>query len=551
MWALPLFLFAVGAGCVAPAGDGAPGLVESGLADTAPDTDAIESIGDAAPVDESDFVFDPSVVHRIDLTMDAAAWTDIASNYTAENWQIAHFEMDGEVVADIGVRAFGAGSQSYGKTPIKLSFDRNVGGQEYRGLEQLKLDSSTQDAGYLNDPLAAWVLREMGLPAARTGWAELYVNGASYGFFVVLEPIDDVFLRRWFPDDEGALYGTWDWRYGQGLNPITWGGPLDWYVPQTAVETDGAELLAAIAAVNGGTDAEFAAHVDVDRLMGVSVTRAMMGAIDAYSADGNNFYLYDDHGRITMIPWDMDADLGYPGYFTNALEMGLEEPWLWSHARLNPITGATYSDPVYARARAAGWDVDGWAARVVAGPLDWETVDAKVVEWAAVIDEAACRDWFHPCAAHEARVADLRFFLHARLSRLAGAEVARCSGPSTLAYTSGAAPVAADVTTWGPGFVVNGEHFCTGVYAGAATLDTTVTAGTLRGRVGLHDWNGACAGGVTFTLSQGGAPLYDSGVVAPYTDAAAFSVPVSAGALTLTTTPSGGCGPAVWVDLAQ
>ncbi|MDP2308809.1 MAG: CotH kinase family protein, partial [Pseudomonadota bacterium] len=361
MWALPLsrwpLLLAVGAGCVAaPAGTAGPGPGRPGVTEdtAAPDeTGAVESIGDAEPIDESDFVFDPSVVHRIDLTMEAAAWADIASNYTAENWQIARFEMDGEVVADIGVRAFGAGSQSYGKTPIKLSFDRNVDGQEYRGLEQLKLDSSTQDAGYLNDPLAAWVLREMGLPAARSGWAEVYVNGASYGFFIVLEPIDDVFLRRWYADDAGALYGTWDWRYGQGLNPITWGGPLDWYVPQTAVETDGAELLAAIAAVNGGTDEDFAAHVDVDRLMRVSVTRAMLGAIDAFSADGNNFYLYDDQGRITMIPWDMDADLGYPGYFTNALEMGLEEPWLWSHARLNPVTGATYSDPVYARARAA------------------------------------------------------------------------------------------------------------------------------------------------------------------------------------------------------
>ncbi|MDP2307638.1 MAG: hypothetical protein Q8P18_16565, partial [Pseudomonadota bacterium] len=204
-----------------------------------------------------------------------------------------------------------------------------------------------------------------------------------------------------------------------------------------------------------------------------------------------------------------------------------------------------------ARARAAGWDLDGWAAQVVAGPLDWETVDAKVVEWAAVIGEAACRDWFHSCAAHEARVADLRFFLHARLSRLAGAEVARCAGGSTLAYTSGGAPVAADLTSWGPGFVVNGEHYCTGVYAGAATLNASVTAGTLRGRVGLHDWNGACDGGVSFSLAQGGTVLYDSGLVAPYADAVPFSVVVSAGELTLTTTPSGTCGPAVWVGLAQ
>lgn len=511
--------------------------------------DAIEDVGDAEgdERDDSDVVFDPTLVHRVDLSMDADAWADISGNYTAETWHTADFAMDGEVVEDIGVRAFGAGSQSYGKTPLKLSFDRVVDGQEYRGLEQLKLDSSTQDAGFLNDPLAAWVLRELGLPAARSGWAEVFVNGASYGFFIVLEPIDDVFLRRWYDDDAGALYGTWDWRYGQGLNLITWGGPLDWYVPQTSVETDGSDLLAAIDAVSVGSDEDFAALVDVDRIMGVSVTRAMMGAIDAFSADGNNFYLYSEQGRITTIPWDMDADLGYPGYFTNAMEMGLEEPWVWSHARYNPVTGAVYSDPVYARARGLGWDIEGWQARAAAGPLDWETVDATVVEWADVIGESACRDWFHSCAAHEARVADLRFFLHARLSRLAGEEVASCAA-STLTFSSGVAAVAPDVTYWGPGFVVNGEHYCTGVYAAAELLTTVVEAGTLRGRVGLHDWNAACTAPVTFTVSQGGVALA-SNVVAPYSDAVPFSVAVAGGEVTLTTAPANACG--VWVDLSQ
>jgi hypothetical protein len=159
----------------------APTDVAPDLAPPAADTGepvAVEAIGEAEDVDPSDFVFDPAVVHRIDLAMDEAAWQDISANYTAENWQTADFAMDGEVVAQIGVRAFGAGSQSYGKTPLKLSFDRVVAGQEYRGLEQLKLDSSTQDAGFLNDPLAAWVLRELGLPAARSGWVEVFVNGA-------------------------------------------------------------------------------------------------------------------------------------------------------------------------------------------------------------------------------------------------------------------------------------------------------------------------------------------------------------------------------------
>ena len=500
--------------------------------------------------DPSDAVFDTSIVHRIDLTLDPAAWYDIQYNYPAESWWPAEFEFDGELVSNIAVRAFGAGSQVPGKTPIKLSFDRNVDGQEFRGLEQLKLDGSSQDAGFLNDPFASWVIRQLDLPAARMSWATVYANGEEWGFYVVMEPIDDVFAHRWFEGEEGPLYGTWDWRYGQGLNPITWGGPLDWYVPQTPIETDGSDIVAAMDAVANGTDDDVAAVVETEPFMRISATRAMMGAIDSFAADGNNFYLYDHEGRITMIPWDMDADLGYPGYYLNAVEMGLESPWEWSHARYNPVTGAVYSDPLYARTIAAGWDLDGWVTQAMAGPLDWHTADAKVQAFEAVIGEAACNDSYHACSTHRRRVADLRSFLHTRLSRIAGREVADCPAASKLGYWSGGAPVTPDTTYWGPGFVINGEHHCTGVYSGAPSAITTeVQAGTLAGLVGQVDWNQSCAGGSIFTVSQAGATLWQSDPIGDYEDAVAFSVSVSAGTVTLSTTLTGACAASAWVDL--
>ncbi|MBM4364677.1 MAG: CotH kinase family protein [Deltaproteobacteria bacterium] len=540
-------LLACAASIPGPAGEASVASAD----DTAADT-AAELVGGPEEIDPSDAVFDASVVHRIDIEIDPAAWYDIQYNYAAETWWTADFSFDGETVTDVGIRAFGAGSQVAGKTPIKLSFDRVVDGQEFRGLEQLKLDGSTQDAGFLNDPLAAWVLRELDLPAARMSWATVYANGEQWGFYVVMEPIDDVFLRRHFEDDEGPLYGTWDWRYGQGLNPITWGGPLDWYVPQTNVETDGSDIVAAMTAVASGSDEELAATVETEPFQRISATRAMMGAIDMFAADGNNFYLYNHQGRITMIPWDMDADLGYPGYFINAVEMGLEEPWLWSHARYNPVTGALYSDPLYARTLAQGWDLAGWVDHATSGPLDWATIDAKVVECASTIHDAACEDSYHGCGSHERRVADLRMFLHTRLSRIAGAEVADCPGPTSLSFSSGGVVVPPDATYWGPGFVVNGEHHCNGVYAGApATLVTTVEAGTLSGAVGQHDWVQYCSGTSVFSVSQGGVVLWQSEAVGPYASAVPFEVSVAAGEVTLSTTLSGNCAAASWVGVGQ
>jgi len=141
-------------------------------------------------------------------------------------------------------------------------------------------------------------------------------------------------------------------------------------------------------------------------------------------------------------------------------------------------------------------------------------------------------------------------FLHTRLSRIAGAEVATCDAGPGLVFDSGGAPVVADVSSWGPGFVINGVHHCHGVYAGApTTLTTTVRAGTLSGSVGLLDWNQACSGTATFKVSQGTETLWRSTSVGPYVDVVTFSVPVTSGALTLTTQLAGDCAAAAWVDL--
>lgn len=510
-------------------------------------------VGDtAAEVDEADAdaVFDLSAVHRIDLVMADADWVQVRDNPATEAWYTADFEWDGEPMPNIGVRAFGQGSVVAGKPPIKLDFDRYESGAQWRGLEQIKLDSSVQDAGFLNETVGTRALRELGLPAARTGWAQLYVNGSLAGLFVVLESIDDRFLKRWYGDDSGSLYGMGTWMYGQGLNPIAWGTVLDWFEPQTSVGGDGSEILAAIEATASGTDEDFEAVVDVDTFTRIAVTRSAMGAIDQFAADGNNFYLYVDQGRITPIAWDLDADLGYPYYFTNALDMGLEEPWLWSHARYNPVTGALYSDPVHARAMAAGWDVDGWLDMLLAGPLDWSTLDAQTAEYAAVIHDAACTDTYNSCASFEHRVVDLRFFLHTRLARLAGAEVARCDAAPDweIMPLQGVATVGG--SDWGPGFMVGGVHACNGIYAPSPSrMALSVHAGTLSGAAGVHDRNMNGSAGIHFVILQNGVTLWEDTVLA-YEAAAPFSVPVSDGKVLLValgSTPE--YDGASWVDL--
>jgi hypothetical protein len=531
--------------------------------ESASDSDDIEEVPGAG--DPTADVFDPLSVHAITLEMDPADWADIAGNPWAKNWHQADFAWEGERVSGVGVRAFGSGSLVSGKPSLKISMDHYVDGQQWRGLDEVKLDNSSQDYGFLNERIATEVLRGADLPAGRTGYATVQVNSADVGFFVVLESIDDRFVERWFGDDSGHLYGTNEHYYGQGLNPIE-GDPLTWYAPQTSAGGDATDVQALAGIVASGSDEELSDVLDLDEFARITVYRAIMGALDDFAADGNNFYLYDNHGLWQLVPWDFDAELGYPWYFDSALAVDPAAPWATSPWAYNCVTGAPFQDPVLARAIDIGTDIDALVADALAGPLDWSTLADRVETTANLIRPYVWADSLGYGSYFEVRRADLLLFLHTRLTGLTGAEVADCPvvGAGVLraadlspSGTVGWGSLLLDSTNWGPGFVVNGTAWCTGLFAhapSAVTLTIPEGYGSLSGAVGLQDWDRVqtCDNGVVFSVVRGSTVLWTSDVVLGYTDAVPFGpLEVEPGAVQLFAGPNGdySCDTAAWLDL--
>ena len=532
---------------------------------TAPsqDTAGAEWIPDAP--DPTDAIFDPHSVATIALTMEASAWADISGDPWAKNWHEASFEWQGEQVDGVAVRAFGAGSLVAGKPSLKLSFDRLTDGQLWRGLDELKLDNSSQDWGYLNERIGTEVIRGMGLPAARTGWATVTVNGAAVGFFVVMESIDDRYVERWYGHDDGPLYSTNEHYYGLGLNP-TDDDMLTWYEPQTSFEGDGLDLEALVEVIATGSDEQLLEVLDLEQFMRVSVTRSVMGSLDAFSADGNNFYLFDDQGQWKLLPWDFDAELGYPYYFETALGVDPWQPWTSSPWSYNCVTYADYEDPVLKRALAMGMDPQAVIDEALEGPLDWETVNPKVREAADLIRDHVWDDYLGYGAYFECRQANLQLFLHTRLSNLAGRDVADCPDPddgvlrvADLGPTGsvGWGNLLVDSSNWGPGLMINGQHYCSGLFAHApSTVSISVpdSYGTIRGAVGLQDWNRTtvCDNGATFEIHQAGQLLWSSELIQGYQDAVAFGpVAVQPGSVELIAGDNGNysCDTTAWLDV--
>lgn len=536
------------------------------------------SVGGPIP-DPSDDVFDPDRIAEIALTMDEGDWRALRDDPESEDWYAATFTWNGETVAPVGVRSFGFTSHVVGKPPLKIAFDHFRAGLAWRELEQLKLDAGYRDLTFLNERLCAAAMRRAGVPAPRTGWARVTVNGDPAGFYVVLEPIDDRFLVRNFGNADGPLWAPDDTR-GTGLLPHD--DPTDVYAPQTSVRTGGRELFELADVVAEGSDAELAASVDLRDFFVEAVARALLGSQDALAADGNNFYLYQDpavdpdgdgDGFWRLISWDYDRDLITYG-IDAALAQDPAAPWTTSAWAYDPATQAPYHDPLHARQVAGGADVDAMVEELWTGPMEWNALDAEAAEVAALVRDDAIGDPIDD-GSFDKHVADLRLYLHTRATRDLGGEVAECTswerdavGIKELGPAGVVGRAELLVDGWalddepacGPlgrrcvGFQVGGEHVCRGLFAHAPSrvaVDVPSGFRRLRGAVGLQNVGEDCGDGVAFRVEQGGTVLWRSGVLRPYEAAEPFDVAVGAGPLELVADAGADadCDAASWLEV--
>ena len=91
------------------------------------------------------------------------------------------------------------------KKPFKVDFNRFISGQAYDLLKKLNFNNGFKDPtlpgkGFLD------LCEDAGVLAPRATFAEVRYNGEAWGFYTVVEQIDDQFLDRSIGDDDGMLF---------------------------------------------------------------------------------------------------------------------------------------------------------------------------------------------------------------------------------------------------------------------------------------------------------------------------------------------------------
>ena len=290
-----------------------------GATDTAesPDDGPAVVTLDAGDQDLDDsWIFSLETVHTIDITLPQASIDGL--NADAYTYVPGGVTFDGETIDDIGVRLrgkFGSFRSLAGKPKFKLDLNQYVEDQRFWGLETLSLNNEVVDYSYLKEPLAYRLMAEMGVPAPRTGFAQVTVNGEPYGLYVLIETPDDRFLKRAYERPDGNLYdGKYLWDGCCNYTLLDFADGLDDQFPlEEGTDVDNEDVRGvSTALINGwgqeSWDVALGTRVNWDEILREFAVEQWIGQNDGYCLNTNNYRVYFDPetGKADIVPWDFD-----------------------------------------------------------------------------------------------------------------------------------------------------------------------------------------------------------------------------------------------------
>ena len=278
----------------------------------------------AAAADEIAWMYDPDAVVEIHLTGISGAELD-ALELEPDEYVEGDFELTvdgvqkGPLLEDVGVRLKGgAGSGrpvKTGKSGFKVRFDEFVKGQLFFGIKRLTLNNMIQDPSMAHEALTYELFHELGLPASRSGYAFLTLDGNDYGLFLNLETLDEISLPQWFGSEDNTQHLYEADAPGTDLEP---GGAAAFEVDEGGDE-DVSDLEALIAAVNddeGDWSENVSPFADLEQMTAHWAVERYVGHWDGYAGlpnaidpntRPNNYYLHSDAaGIFQMMPWGTD-----------------------------------------------------------------------------------------------------------------------------------------------------------------------------------------------------------------------------------------------------
>ena len=335
--------------------------------------------------------FTPSAVNTLSITISNENWQDILDNPLDEEYHETAITFNGITLDSVAIRTKGGSSlrsvanSSSDRYSFKVDINEYVSGQKFFGLKKFTLQNSFNDPSYMREVIAYELMDEMGVPTPEHAYVNFYVNGELFGLYLMVEAVDGEFVEKHFANSNGDLYKP----DGTGSDLLWLGDDIQSYTDinlQTNEDTtdNGAFINFVESLDNGETSA-----IDIDTLLRYMSVSTSLSNLDSYHGPlAHNYYIYDDDGVFSILPWDFNESFGTFNMDCNTVdvrELYIDEP----------VSGALSERPLIANVFAEQSNLDVYhiyLTQLINGSLSSDTFNARVNEIADLIREHVQND---------------------------------------------------------------------------------------------------------------------------------------------------------------
>jgi spore coat protein H len=289
----------------------------------------------------------------LDLIKGDPIWVEAQVKFESKEWKNVGFRLKGNSSLS---QAWAAGVY---KLPFKLEFDQfedkiaAVKNQRFYGFKEFSMSPGQGDNSLMRDKIVSDLLRDAGVPAARTAFYKIYIDfgdGLKYcGVYTMVEVIDDSMVKNQFGEKTGNIY-----KPESNLTSFV-EAQFEKKTNESAANfSDVKTFLSALNANTRTSDAvtwraNLEKSFDVNHFLKYLAINNSIVNWDAYGAMAHNYYLYTPKatGKLTWIPWDFNLSMG-SSQPTSQQARGRGVSLEMTEVASNwPLIGFLADDPVY------------------------------------------------------------------------------------------------------------------------------------------------------------------------------------------------------------
>lgn len=173
-------------------------------------------------------LYDPSLFRTISLTFTQANWNTALANARLRNTNLECsrvFLDNGATNTAVGARYKGNSSYDMAgtKKSINLEFDWANTNADLMGHETVNLNNAAGDETIIREPLFFTIMSQY-TPCPQGAMAKVFINGAQWGVYSLVQQENRKLLREWFPNDHGDRWRAPNAAAGGGGGPSGGGG---------------------------------------------------------------------------------------------------------------------------------------------------------------------------------------------------------------------------------------------------------------------------------------------------------------------------------------